>query len=1627
MKQLADNNIIGARSAIFVHSLFRSGSTYFYNALKRSGVFHVYHEPMHEVIAALPNSWSDLVGRNEQLKATLRHDFLKGGYFDEYAHLLPSIKKHFKSNLSFDLYFMGAADGSVELKTYIDLLIDGAHKAPVLQCTRTLGRVSWLKENYHSKHVFLLRNPWDQWYSYKVDSYIATTPRLIYSQQNLPDVLGAVMASRNLLPLPGADTQAKLEYGYGHPIPPDADYCLFFGLWVYSFITAKRSCDVFVDMDETSSNNDYRETVLRELATIGIKSVNLSDSQLHRAVFTEREKSFYQVIEDQVLEIFRQSNLYADDLNAVRDYVRQQRHIVFLPGKCGLADEVNALEDAARMRELLLATTQNHATVMASLTLAVAERDRQIASLKQAVNDRDGQIGGFAQTAAERDRQIASLSQAVKDRDGQIGGYTQTVAERDGQIASLNQAVHDRDGQIGGLMQTVAERDHRIACLNQAVNDRDGQIDDLTQTVAERDGRIASLNQAVNDRDGQIASLTQIVTEREIAIHALQHSTSWQMTKPLRTLKNTFTWKKPVPREKEHPLSNAPGAEAFFTICSKNFLAHARVLRESVRPLYPDTKFYVVLCDRLDGSLDVANEPFELVHLENLGLPDLEGMAKRYNITEFNTAVKPFAFDHLMEKHGFGSVVYLDPDLFFVSKMEELDAMLAEGAEAVLTPHILQPAEHDEVHDGKMLLFGIYNLGFLALRNTPSVRTFLAWWGRRLERDCVIRLEEGLFVDQKWADLLPAFVPGTRIIHHAGYNVAYWNLPQRKITKTNNQWFANQSALRFVHFSGNRLDDTKIFSRHSQQVTVESIGDLRELLELYREKVYEQGHAFYRTLPYAYSWNGEAGVNLHTPKSLDLAVTEAPVAPTQTPGAILPTQSAASRNFIARKIAVLSRALPLATRLSGGLVPFSRRAWRAYRTHGWHYVKTKAVELSAYRAPPSAPSSSTAASPVTSNSLRLLYLDWAIPKPDQDAASVTAALLMKIFDSLGYKVTFLPCGLKYEEGYFEQLVAANVETLVYPHVTSVDEWLVANAKHFDVCIMARGPVVWPYLRTLKEHAPQLKLIFNTVDLHYLRELRQAQLAKNEGALEAANATRRQEYDLIGNCDLTILLSSDELYTVREAAPEAALAVLPVVFDDIPGASTSPDGRKDILFIGSFPHQPNIDAVIYFSEEIFPLIQKRIPDIRFKVVGSNPPDSILRLAKNPGIQILGFVKDLEPVFAGVRLSVAPLRFGAGIKGKIASSLCYGVPCIATPIAVEGMGLESGKNVLVGNTPQAFANAVCNAYQDTELWCRLSEAGFHFALDNYSVETIRARVRQMLWSVSEGWRPVSNAYEINSWNSFEKHRERLGDTYLKRVNREQALLPTDGAESFHTKGFCCVCGKEAQFLTSFMYSTGLTPDGRLMPNWREHMQCGHCGLVNRMRAALNVLHTMAPPQKDSRIYITEHLTATYRWLKTRYPNLQGSEYFGPNHHPGVIVDGIRHEDVMCLGFADSSFDRILSFDVLEHVPYPDKAFREIFRTLDKDGVFIFSVPFSADSESDIIRARIDADGLIEYLMPKEMHGNPVDPEGGALCFRYFGWEMLDQLREIGFRKARCLAYWSELQGYLGKEQYLFIAEK
>ncbi len=602
-----------------------------------------------------------------------------------------------------------------------------------------------------------------------------------------------------------------------------------------------------------------------------------------------------------------------------------------------------------------------------------------------------------------------------------------------------------------------------------------------------------------------------------------------------------------------------------FTISSRNFYGYTQTLHDSFRRFHPDVPFRAVLADdRTDFDADAF--PFEILSPDELGVPGFEAMAERYSITEFNTALKPFAFLYLFDRHPGETVLYLDPDILVLSRFAELLDLVSDGIECVLTPHLTEPSEYAEFRDQQALRYGINNLGFCMLRDTPEVRRAVWWWARRLEFQCAIDLDNGLFVDQKWADLLPAFIERSRLLRHPGYNVGYWNLAQRRVARLDGSWLVNGRPLRFLHFSGNKIEDEGVFSRHSEQFQVHNIGALRDLLDDYRARVTARGHGYYKTIPYAFNWSGAGGLNPHTPSTVEVE---------------------------------------------------RRRAGRA-------------------------------------------------------------------------PVPYLP----------------------------VTRW-------------------------------------------------------------------------------------------------------------------------------------------------------------------------------------------------------------------------------------------------------------SSQDDYQTWRRASE-------------TVASRRRAA----------------------------------------EELDIPT--AETFTLAGFCAVCEEPSQFRIDPMWASAKLPDGRLLPNWREHLDCVGCRLVTRLRGAYHIFRQELRPTPDSRIYVTEQVTPLFASLSQRFPRTVGSEYLGASHRSGAMVDGIRYEDAQALSFPGDAFDYVLSFDVLGHVPSHGQALREFHRTLRGGGSLLLTAPFSVALAEHQVRATADADGVITHVMPPEHHGHPVSP-GSSLSLRTFGWRLLEELRDVGFDRPEVVTYWSRQLRYYGDPLVAVTARK
>ena len=294
---------------------------------------------------------------------------------------------------------------------------------------------------------------------------------------------------------------------------------------------------------------------------------------------------------------------------------------------------------------------------------------------------------------------------------------------------------------------------------------------------------------------------------------------------------------------------------AVATVVAKNYLAMARVLCRSFLDRHPGATAHVLLADDRQGAIDPAAECFELLDARDLGVPWFDDFAFKYDVLELSTALKPFFLAWLLERHGVRNLVYLDPDVQVFSTFHEVRAALEE-TELVLTPHLLSPLPSDGrlPADHDILMAGAYNLGFVAMRPSPSVKSLLAWWKERLYDGAFADLSQGLFTDQKWIDLAPGFCRGTTILGHPGYNAAYWNLHERRpLVRTPDGYSVAGVPLRFFHFSGYDRSNLEGVSRHQNRFSLSDLDAAHaDLFGGYAKALDGEGWRETRGLEYAF-------------------------------------------------------------------------------------------------------------------------------------------------------------------------------------------------------------------------------------------------------------------------------------------------------------------------------------------------------------------------------------------------------------------------------------------------------------------------------------------------------------------------------------------------------------------------------------------------------------------------------------------------------------------------------------------------------------------------------------------------------------------------------------------------------
>lgn len=291
------------------------------------------------------------------------------------------------------------------------------------------------------------------------------------------------------------------------------------------------------------------------------------------------------------------------------------------------------------------------------------------------------------------------------------------------------------------------------------------------------------------------------------------------------------------------------------TIVSGNYLAYARVLGESLQVTNPGMDFRVLIVDRKTSLLEQSAQEsgLDVTFVEDLPLPDLERIFYKYDIVELNTALKPTFLKQTFER-GYKHVLYLDPDIrVFAPLAPVLDAL--NNADIVLTPHALGPVmDAMRPSDVDFLRTGAYNLGFIGLKASEQTKAMLEWWESRCLGMGFNDPAFGIFVDQKWIDLVPCYFSSVHILRHPGCNVAYWNLHEREVSRNPNGFSVNSHPLIYFHFSGVVPSNEKILSRHQTRHIIEIGSALSELVQDYCAALMRLEHKKFAQMPYSFAF-----------------------------------------------------------------------------------------------------------------------------------------------------------------------------------------------------------------------------------------------------------------------------------------------------------------------------------------------------------------------------------------------------------------------------------------------------------------------------------------------------------------------------------------------------------------------------------------------------------------------------------------------------------------------------------------------------------------------------------------------------------------------------------------------------
>ncbi|MEM4620337.1 MAG: glycosyltransferase [Desulfurococcaceae archaeon] len=616
----------------------------------------------------------------------------------------------------------------------------------------------------------------------------------------------------------------------------------------------------------------------------------------------------------------------------------------------------------------------------------------------------------------------------------------------------------------------------------------------------------------------------------------------------------------------------------------------------------------------------------------------------------------------------------------------------------------------------------------------------------------------------------------------------------------------------------------------------------------------------------------------------------------------------------------------------------------------------------------------------------ILIIDHYVPEPDKDAGSKTMLNIIKIFKSLGFHVTFIGDNFFRSEPYTSNLQSMGIEVIYgSDYAYNWKQYLKENLKYFDLVFLSRSWISDKYIdyfRELRDSGLDLpKTIFYPQDLSFIRLEREYKATGDMKYLEESVKSKEIEYKIFKEVDATLVLSKYEEALLCNSIKDKYVKFIPgFIFDEQFPISKEDDinKRSGIFFIGGFRHRPNYYGVKWFIENCWDYVKEKLHGIKFYIAGSEIPEDIKQLGSyDRNIEVLGHLSEyeLKAMYDKVRVVVAPLTYGAGVKGKVIEAIAHGVPIVTTSIGAEGIP-DAEEVTIISDNPIEFSESLIKLYTDS-----------------------------------------------NFWGSIRKKMVEYSKKHLSFENGKRVFIEIIDKVLNTSYGYCNVCGRYTDFTKN-------------SDNLRETYICKFCGSISRNRHLAKILAreisggkidnlvNLLRENDNLRVYEAYGSTGAIYNVLQKFDNYVCSEYKKDIPLGVEISKRVYNQDLQNLTFDSCSFDVVITQDVLEHVRDPWVAFKEIYRVLKSNGIHIFTIPYNNTAPT---RRRVDnSNGQETFILPPVYHSDSMNPEG-ALVYTDFGYDLVDILKNFGFETQ---VYWStEDDGIYNKifNNVVFLSKK